>query len=435
MAAELLNVICEEEYTTDVQGFPSTGYLNKTDVGSIKKMVSGKLWMDSRKFVNRQNAVVINGMFAMFGLKMGKSASEICAEACDYFLDPESKSIRQLLRDSVNHGGKNYSTWIHRLSSDDFPCDEYGIYLLAYTFKRHVIVVLSDKLWCTFKTGRMNTFEKICKSDHVLLWLGDDKYSEVKLLQVRSGTGNIADWQRLAESIDHVHERNLSAKYNRCVSRGTASVKTPTKKIVPPLPARTLSKRDRKISIDYKQLHEDGIYEEKKRKTEKFPPKTSGLSEIQIAAQNQILQHKKSPLAASNRKREVKSPASKQTSGYLPQRAVNVTQQIIKQEHRTFELNKPVKPEPGIYMRHRERPSDRERQWRYVHVSGCRCRQGGALDCNSQSENEGDEETLPDLITPIARTGRSIHPTSTNPQLSGNVNVDMHLISPPAVER
>ena len=283
----------------------------------------------------------------------------------------------------------------------------------------------------------MSTFEKICKSDHVLLWLGDDKYSEVKLLQVRSGMGNIADWQRLAESIDHVHERNQSAKYNRRVSRGTASVKTPTKKLVPPPPARAMSKRDRKISIDYKQLHEDGIYEEKKRKIEKFPPKTSGPSEIRIAAQNQIIQHKKSPLAASRKTREVKSPASKQTSGYLPRRAINVTHQLIKQEHRSFEVTKPVKPEPGIYMRHRERPSDRERQWRYVHVSGRRCHQGGALDCNSQSENEGDEETLPDLITPPACTGRPTHPTSTNHQISGNINVDadIHLISPPVVER
>ena len=184
LAEELLNFISEEEYTTDVQGFCGTGYLNKTDVGSIKKMVSGKLWMDSRKFVSWQNSVVINSMFAMFGLKMGKTAGDIRAETCDFFLDPESKALRQLLRESVTRGGKNYSTWIRRLSSEDYPCDEYGIYLLAYIFKRHVIVVLSDKLWCTFKTGRMNTFEKICKSDHVLLWLGDDKYSETKLLQV-----------------------------------------------------------------------------------------------------------------------------------------------------------------------------------------------------------------------------------------------------------
>ena len=242
MAAELLDAISEEEYTTNIQGFSSTGYLNKTDVASIKKMVSGKLWIDSRKFVNRENNVIINGMYAMFGLKLGKSASILRAEVCEYFLDPENKDIRQLLRDSVNRDGKNYNTWTRRLSSDDYPCDEYGLYLLAYTFKRHVIIVLSDKLWCTFKTGNMNTFEKICKSDHVLLWLGEDKYSEVKPLQIRNNTGNIADWQRLAETIDHVHDRNTKAKYNRRVARSTASVKTPTKKTMSPLSTRSTSK-------------------------------------------------------------------------------------------------------------------------------------------------------------------------------------------------
>ena len=93
MAAELLSVISEEEYTTEVQGFPSTGYLNKTDVGSIKKMVSGKLWIDSRKFVNQQNSVVINGMFAMFGLKMGKSASEIRRRPVIISSTPKAKPL------------------------------------------------------------------------------------------------------------------------------------------------------------------------------------------------------------------------------------------------------------------------------------------------------------------------------------------------------
>ena len=131
-------------------------------------MVSGKLWVDSRKFCSRHNTVIVNGMFALFGLKMGKTASDLRAEACDHFLDPENQLLRQTLRDSINRGGKSYSTWIRRLSSDNYPCDEYGIYLLSYTFRRHVIVVLADKLWTTFKCGNMSTFEKICKSDHIL---------------------------------------------------------------------------------------------------------------------------------------------------------------------------------------------------------------------------------------------------------------------------
>ena len=111
---------------------------------------------------------------------------------------------------------------------------------------------------------------------------------------------------------------------------------------------------------------------------------------------------------------------------------MNVTQRSIKQELRSYEPTKPVKPEPGIFMRHRERPSDKDRQWKYVHVSGRKCRQGGAFDCNSQSENEDDDPTLPDLVKPRDCTGiTGTLPTS----LSGNADDDTHLISPPAVER
>ena len=58
----------------------------------------------------------------------------------------------------------------------------------------------------------------------------------------------------------------------RRVEKATASVKTPTKHTNFPSPVRQPSKRDRKRSIDYKQLHEEGVYEEKKRRTEKYPP-------------------------------------------------------------------------------------------------------------------------------------------------------------------
>ena len=61
-------------------------------------------------------------------------------------------------------------------------------------------------------------------------------------------------------------------------------------------------------------------------------------------------------------------------------------------------------------MHHREHPNDRDRPWKYVHVSGQKCRQGGAQDCNSQSENEAEDETLPDLVmtkTQMSSTARS----------------------------
>ena len=210
MAAELLSIINIEEYVTDIEKFPSTDYLNKLELSSIRKMVSGKLWLDSRKFVSRQNNMIVNGLFALFGLTLGKSASNIRAEACDFLLDADHAELRKLLRRSVNGSGRTYSKWIGRLSSDIYPCDEFGLFLLSFVFKQHVLVILADKLWCTFKTGRMSTFEKICKADHILVWMGEDRYCEVKPLQIKTGTSvsNIVEWQQLAESVDLLHSKS-----------------------------------------------------------------------------------------------------------------------------------------------------------------------------------------------------------------------------------
>ena len=118
LAAKLLSIINIEEYVTEVAKFPSTAYLNKLELSSLKKMVSGKLWLDSRKFVSRQNHIIVNGLYALFGLKLGKSATTVHAEACDFLLDADHVELRKLLRRSVNGSGKTYSKWISRLSSD-----------------------------------------------------------------------------------------------------------------------------------------------------------------------------------------------------------------------------------------------------------------------------------------------------------------------------
>ena len=157
MAEELMNIITCEEYVKLVPAFSSTAYLNKLEVSSMKKMILGKLWIDSQKFVNRQQTVVVNGLFALFGVTLGRSASEIRADACEFFLDPDSNTLRDMMRVSVTQGGRSYSNWIRCFSSDDYPCDEFGLFLLSYVYKRHVIVILSNKLWCTFVSDKMST--------------------------------------------------------------------------------------------------------------------------------------------------------------------------------------------------------------------------------------------------------------------------------------
>ena len=374
MAAELLSIINVEEYVTDVEKLPSMDYLNKLEVASIKKMVSGKLWLDSRKFVSRQNNIVVNGLFALFGLTLGKSASDIRAEACDFLLEADHGELRKILRRSVNGSGRTYSKWIGRLSSDEYPCDEFGLYRLSFVFKCHVLVILADKMWCTFKVGRMTMFQKICKVDHVLVWMGEDRYSQVKPLQIKTGTcaGNIAEWQQLAESVDLLHSKAKSRAHR--VEKATASIKTPTKqpkpKLLSPVYTRRPTKRDSKILIDYKQLHEEGVFEEKRQHVEKYPPRSSGPSETRLEAQKLIVRNKKSPEPVTN-------PCKVVTDNqYLPLQTVtvsghnNVQLKTIKQERITHYQQRPIKPEPGIYLRHRENPTDRERIWKYVHISG-----------------------------------------------------------------
>ena len=256
----------------------------------------------------------------------------------------------------------------------------------------------------------MSTFEKFCKSDHALIWLGDDKYAEVKPLQIKGS--NIAEWQLLADSTDHLHEKNRkNKKQQRRTERSTASVSTPTK-TVSKLPSqqktRTSSKRDSKVAIDYKQFHEAGTWEEKRRKIEKFLP-SSGPSASRLEAQHQITQ------AREVSRKVVTSDASRASDAYQPRRNVvisSVPQRNIKQEPSTSRcrIGKLVKPEPGIFLTRRRNPTDDNRPWKYVHVSGRQCRQGGERDCNSQSENEMDAESeLPDLpFVPESRVSTDV---------------------------
>ena len=428
MAAELLSIIRIEEYVTDIENFSSTAYLNKIELSSVKKMISGKLWLDSRKFVSRQNNVIVNGLYALFGLTVGKSASEVRAEACDFLLDADNAELRKQLRRSVNNSGRTYSKWIGKLASDIYPCDEFGLFLLSLVFKRHVLVVLADKTWSTFKTGRMSTFEKICKADHVLVWMGEDRYCEVKPLQIKTGSGinNIAEWQQLAESVDLLHSKSKNRV--RRIEKANASVKTPTKHTGFPSPTRQPSKRDRKRSIDYKQLHEDGVYEEKKRRIDKYPPRSSGPSELRLEAQKQIILTRRTP--------ERRTVA---TTEYAPRRSVTVTKPTsIKQEQITSYSTRIVKPEPGIHLRRRVIPSDKERTWKFVHVSGRPCNQGGDKDCNSQSENEENPDaldTLPDLPRVQTTIPVSTRSSSGNTIPAQNETNTVDLTSPPAIQR
>ena len=96
LAAELMLLIDEEEYIQLIPPFENDDYLNKNEVSSLKKMTSGKLWVDNRKFITRQNNPITSGLFELIGNSVSKSASDTKAESCDFLLDPDNKDVRQL---------------------------------------------------------------------------------------------------------------------------------------------------------------------------------------------------------------------------------------------------------------------------------------------------------------------------------------------------
>ena len=78
LAAELMLLIDEEEYVQLIPPFENDDYLNKNEVSSLKKMTSGKLWVDNRKFVTRQNNPITSGLFELIGSSVSKSGLGLC---------------------------------------------------------------------------------------------------------------------------------------------------------------------------------------------------------------------------------------------------------------------------------------------------------------------------------------------------------------------
>ena len=307
---------------------------------------------------------IVNGMLSLFGQTVGKSAVDVKAEICDQLLDTDNKKLRDTLRNSMKSGKYTYSEWISCLNKDNAGCDELVLYLLCQTFKRHVVVILSSCLWSSFKPGTMSTFEKLNKADHVLVWLGEDKYGEVRPLHIKTGIGNVLEWQHLAEAIHHMHEKRISSKQQKRPDKSTTikphkELDTDLNTTEPTRPKR--GKRESSLNIDYKHYHSDGVRSAKSPCRDKTLPKTLGPSSTRMAGQQMI----------SN-------------------------QNAIKKEV-TLSSNKPVlvKPDPEIRMVYKK-PKDNV-YWQYVHSDGKLCPKGATGVCRRKRSKCNSDDELPDL--------------------------------------
>ena len=93
IAEELMSLVNLEEYSNPVLGLMEDEYLTKMEIASMRKMISGKLWIDTRRFSNRQNQCIPTGMYELFGQQVSKSAIDVHAEMSQYFLEPERKAL------------------------------------------------------------------------------------------------------------------------------------------------------------------------------------------------------------------------------------------------------------------------------------------------------------------------------------------------------
>ena len=337
-------LVSDEEYVEVVEGLAEDKYITKSEVAFIRKMISGKLWIDGRKFTNRQNQCIPTSMYELFGSCFSKSAVAVHTEVVQYFLDPDQKSLRDLLRKSTKINKVLYSNWITNLNNINKPCDEYVLYLLCRCYNRHASIVTSKRLLCTFKPGTMNMFEKLCKCDTVLIWLGESTFAEMKPLQTPKGIGPLQEWQLASECIKHLHGKNLVAKRPRKpVSNFSSNIATkqPT---TPSASAGTVKGMDsakemkqKCLDIDYKQYHSDGtVTVRSPRSSHKPLPRASGPSADRLVAQEYITQEKHGQIIGTAIKLE------------------NVKKEVIHSNRLTRVSHKLVKEEPSIHMVHRK---------------------------------------------------------------------------------
>ena len=393
LAAELLSLIDEEEYIQTVPLLKYDDYLNKNEVASLKKMTSGKLWVDNRKFVTRQNTPIDSGLFELFGGSMSKSANDIKTEAYDFLLDPDNKNIRSILRESLKAGEIPYSKWIEKLSNEYPSCDAATLYLLCRTFKRHAVVVTSSKIWSSFKPGNRTPLDMFVKADYVLLWLGCSMFAEIKPLKTVTATlGPLVEWQQLTDSVHVLHEKRLTEKKARKPRQPKPPPKSPS--VSTP---RKGTKRQSKVQIDYKSMHNEGL-SARSPKQRKLLPKASGPSESRLESQRMItreLLQKQTHAKGYNVQSKIigtciKTESKEDVKIKLENKTTHLN---IKSESTTSKHLRHVKVKAAeIYMTHRKNPNDEQKKWNYVHPSGSPCGRKHLLRGNLRSDE------LPDLI-------------------------------------
>ena len=341
-------------------------------------------------------------MYELFGQCISKSAIDIHVEMSQYFLEPDRKNIRDILRKSMKNNKLTFSEWITKLNDINCPCDEYGLYLLSHCYNRHAMIIMATSLWCSFKQGQMSLVDKIKKCDTILIWMGKSKFAEVKPLSTGKTVDKNVEWQLLSDCIIHLHDKNAKTKKQRkprkTVSMNIAPTNISEKRkqasVTPTRDSNRYTKRQR-ADIDYKQYHTEGTLTTRSpSSSRKILPKASGPSACRIAAQEMIKHRKKSSMPTQ--------ADTSLTSKIKKEPVISTRQSRIQ--------HKLVKEEPSIHMVHRKEKTPENVITIVRHRSGRLCR----------SSNQGLlEDELPDLpnipdVNPPPRVRRTDNQPYTN---------------------
>ena len=259
------------------------------------------------------------------------------------------------------------------------------------------------------------------KADFVLLWLGDDRFAEVKPLKTVTTTlSPLVEWQLLTDSIHVIHEK-------RATERKARKPRQPKTKPQPPPKNQSVStprkgqKRHSKIDIDYKSMHKEGLTTKSPRQ-QKTLPRASGPSESRIESQRMItreLLQKQTKAKGFNTTAKIIGTCVK-TEDKEDKKSVK---REIKQEFENKQQpQKRIKIEASeIHMVHRTNPEDTTKIWNYVHPSGSSCGRKHQLRGNLRADE------LLDLIMPVPISNTpniTLQPPVSTPHATNNATSD-----------
>ena len=132
MTKEIIDAIKDKTYDSCVSNFTKTHCVN------LKKFRRERLpegtWITTKRFVNKSNHSVPDGMFELFGEFSSQSGSQVCdtmiGRSYDNFCMLEST-----LTVALRQRNTTLQAWLNNMADECTPTDELSLYMLARMYQ------------------------------------------------------------------------------------------------------------------------------------------------------------------------------------------------------------------------------------------------------------------------------------------------------------